>query len=289
MPAQFTTPLVVVIAGQVIASSLWNAEFSNLYTNLTPAGIDTWSNTDVQMQTQTDPFPGSVTSRPTSLAGEIERLRFTIQGIKGSEATYWYNPPADTVGSLNTRVSNLENGVTGAIVSGVIMPFYQAAAPTGWTKLTSQNDKALRVVSGSGGGSGGTNAMSAGLSHSHTVNSHTHDLGNHTHTMGNHTHSTPNHQHPLETEAITDANTQSVPYIVANAPSQKMLGYTAGGSTHLNIAHGQTTSSGSGTSGTPSSNTSDGPSTNTSGGTAPGTDTQSPTFQYIDVILCQKN
>jgi len=34
------------------------------------------------------------------------------------------------------------------------MPFYQAGAPTGWTKVTTANDGVLRVVSGSTGGSG---------------------------------------------------------------------------------------------------------------------------------------
>ena len=34
--------------------------------------------------------------------------------------------------------------------------FYQASAPTGWTKSTSQNNKALRVVTGNGRGTGGT-------------------------------------------------------------------------------------------------------------------------------------
>lgn len=48
----------------------------------------------------------------------------------------------------------------GAFASGTVMLFYQAAAPTGWTKVTTQNDKALRVVSGSGGVAGGTNAFS---------------------------------------------------------------------------------------------------------------------------------
>lgn len=42
--------------------------------------------------------------------------------------------------------------------------FYQAAAPTGWTKQTTHNNKALRVVSGSGGGSGGTNAFTSTMS-----------------------------------------------------------------------------------------------------------------------------
>jgi hypothetical protein len=37
--------------------------------------------------------------------------------------------------------------------------FYQAAAPTGWTKVTTQDNKALRVVSGSGGVAGGSVAF----------------------------------------------------------------------------------------------------------------------------------
>jgi len=38
---------------------------------------------------------------------------------------------------------------------GTVMCFFQAAAPTGWTQVTTQNDKLLRVVSGVGGGSAG--------------------------------------------------------------------------------------------------------------------------------------
>jgi len=48
-----------------------------------------------------------------------------------------------------------------SVPAGAIMLFYMGAAPTGWTKITTQNDKALRVVSGSGGVAGGTNAFSA--------------------------------------------------------------------------------------------------------------------------------
>jgi hypothetical protein len=44
--------------------------------------------------------------------------------------------------------------------SGTIMLFQQTAAPTGWTKQTTHNDKALRVVSGTVS-SGGTQAFSA--------------------------------------------------------------------------------------------------------------------------------
>jgi hypothetical protein len=58
-------------------------------------------------------------------------------------------------------ISELEvNGtITGAwayLPSGTTMMFIQAVAPTGWTKSTTHNNKALRIVSGAGGGSGGT-------------------------------------------------------------------------------------------------------------------------------------
>ena len=46
--------------------------------------------------------------------------------------------------------------VTSPIPSGAVMLFYQAAAPSGWTQVTTQNDKALRVVSGTGAGTGGS-------------------------------------------------------------------------------------------------------------------------------------
>ena len=39
---------------------------------------------------------------------------------------------------------------------GIKTLFFEATAPTGWTKLTSHDNKALRVVSGTGGGSGGS-------------------------------------------------------------------------------------------------------------------------------------
>ncbi len=39
--------------------------------------------------------------------------------------------------------------------------FVQSAAPTGWTKDTTHDNKALRVVSGTGAGSGGTNSFTA--------------------------------------------------------------------------------------------------------------------------------
>lgn len=45
--------------------------------------------------------------------------------------------------------------------------FYQNSAPTGWTRLTDHTNKALRVVSGTGGGSNGTNAFTSMMTSSY--------------------------------------------------------------------------------------------------------------------------
>jgi microcystin-dependent protein len=50
----------------------------------------------------------------------------------------------------------------GIIPQNSVGVFFQAAAPTGWTKLTSHNDKALRVVTGTGGGFGSGGVSGAG-------------------------------------------------------------------------------------------------------------------------------
>lgn len=71
------------------------------------------------------------------------------------------------------------------IPSGTVMLFYQASAPTGWTQVVSQNDKALRVVSGSGGVSGGTNPFSTVMAQTVVGNFTltTNEIPSHTHTF----------------------------------------------------------------------------------------------------------
>ena len=66
----------------------------------------------------------------------------------------------------------------GEFPSNTVLLFYQASAPTGWTQVTTQNDKALRVVSGTGGGSGGsTNFTSVFTSKSVPLQQHSHRYG----------------------------------------------------------------------------------------------------------------
>ena len=99
--AQFTIPLITVIPGQLIASSLWNNEFTNIANNLNPLGLDGYEDTDTQMQIQTAPYSGSVTSHATSLGGEIERIRYQISQILGATTpAYWYAAPPTNLVAL---------------------------------------------------------------------------------------------------------------------------------------------------------------------------------------------
>lgn len=53
------------------------------------------------------------------------------------------------------------DSIPGFIPTGSVFVCYQAAAPTSWTRLATQDNKALRVVSGTGGGAGGTTAFTS--------------------------------------------------------------------------------------------------------------------------------
>ena len=66
--------------------------------------------------------------------------RLTSTGVLFSDGT-----------SLNSRY--------GIVPKNSVSVFFQPSAPTGWTKSTSHDDKALRVVSGNGGGYGGTSSF----------------------------------------------------------------------------------------------------------------------------------
>ena len=88
--------------------------------------------------------------------------------------------------------SNL-TGVGGGVESGTVMLFYQANAPTGWTKQTSQNNKALRVVSGTGGGTGGSNNFTTAFNSSRGTSGGS--VSNHTLTTAQ----MPSHRHKVDT------------------------------------------------------------------------------------------
>jgi hypothetical protein len=72
----------------------------------------------------------------------------------------------------------------GIIPQNSVTIFYQASAPPRWTKSPTHNDKTLRVVSGTGGGSGGTNSFTTvfptSLKNISETNAISGSVGNHT-------------------------------------------------------------------------------------------------------------
>ena len=68
--------------------------------------------------------------------------------------------------AISTAIATKGEG--GDVPSGSAMVFAQASAPTGWTKSVTHDNKALRITSSSGGGTGGTVAFTTALD-SHTV------------------------------------------------------------------------------------------------------------------------
>lgn len=87
--------------------------------------------------------------------------------LDGTTAVTGINITSGTVASstLSGALPAIDgSALTGlaAFPSGTLMLFQQTAAPTGWTKQTTHNDKALRVVSGTAS-SGGSSAFSTAL------------------------------------------------------------------------------------------------------------------------------
>jgi hypothetical protein len=111
-------------------------------------------------------------------------------------------------------------GGGGGFPSGTVMLFVQTAAPTGWTKSTTHDNKALRVVSGSassGGSVAFTTAFASGL------------------TAGNTTLSTtqiPSHTHPTNIYGFSPCSSPFAGAFSGDGNSQITSGATGGGSSH---------------------------------------------------------
>lgn len=190
--------------------------------------------------------------------------------------------------------------------SGTAIMFQQTAAPTGWTKATTHNDKALRVVSGTVG-SGGTAAFSTAFASKTPAGSvsvatsigtlavgigtlaagiGTLAAGIGTLTDGAVTLSTaqiPSHTHPLERGAIVNATTGWA--IGTTAYGVSATGATGGGGSHSHGISGSPSLSGAPTlSGVPTLTGSPSITSATFTGTAIDL-----AVQYVDVIIATKN
>jgi hypothetical protein len=81
--------------GTVLTADIFNADHQNHVTHTEPMSINSFEATVAQMQIEDDPAPLGVPSLPTSLSGELSRLRFELTQIKtflnaGVAVPHWY-------------------------------------------------------------------------------------------------------------------------------------------------------------------------------------------------------
>jgi hypothetical protein len=133
---------------------------------------------------------------------------------------------ADTNNSINSFYWMYPPGTTKI--------FFQASAPVGWTKSITHNNKGLRVISGTGGGSGGTTNFTSCLSSTNNLTTPFNvssgisvvpgtasNIGNHTLTLNQ----IPDHTHPTPIGQIEGRG--STPF--SNAGARLRQGSTATG------------------------------------------------------------
>lgn len=97
--------------GLILTASIYNTDHQNHIDNGIPSQLDDYSATVGQMQSATDPGEDGSESQPTSLAGELERLRYAIAELKGT--TYWYETAQSSISALSSSGGELNPQVFG--------------------------------------------------------------------------------------------------------------------------------------------------------------------------------
>lgn len=174
---------------------------------------------------------------------------------------------AFTGGFSGYRAMSRSFAVSGGEYTGAIMLFAQTAAPTGWTKLTSDDDCTLRVVSGttSSGGTVNFSSVFTDITPSGTTDGVTLS------TIGNTTLSSP--QIPTHTHTAVHVGSGFNTFLEGGAPISRAIG------ARLSYT--------SGTAGTGGSHTH--PSPGAAISTTFAGSSMNFNIKYVDVILAQRN
>lgn len=140
--------------------------------------------------------------------------------------------------TFNDATSQTTTGVE--IPTGTLMLFQQTSAPTGWTKQTTHNDKALRVVSGTAS-SGGTSAFTTVFTNQ-TPTINTSGLSAGATTLS--TTQMPSHNHTIAIYDNLGATYYAQPASgYAQFQGNGATGSTGGGGSHSHSISGSATSS----------------------------------------------
>jgi hypothetical protein len=126
---------------------------------------------------------------------------------------------ATPVSALEIASPGVFTGAWAYLPSGTAMIFVQTSAPTGWTKSTTHDNKALRVVSGTAS-SGGTTAFTSVFT-SRTIT--TANMPAHTHGVTD-----PGHLHGLTEKGLSGSGTTYYSGTVANLAATNTQSATTG-------------------------------------------------------------
>ena len=202
-------------------------------------------------------FNTLITDIGTEITGSLPRNGSAAAAaaipMGGFKITGLGTPAASTDAATKAYVDAL-------LPSGTVVVFAQAAAPTGWTQVTTSNDYLLRLVNGGTGGTanwqGGASAYASTNGGSHVLTWNEMPSHNHSASDGGHTHS------------YTGGNPNNCAngggYVVQNATANAGTGFTTGSGGNANITVGYA-------------------------GANYGHQHTQAALTYIDVIFCSKN
>ena len=94
--------------GDVLTAASLNAEFDGALDGLEPEYVGDQSADVTEMRVTVDPYPLATPSLPTTLQGEIHRIRYALAGILGE--TYWYMDPDIALADLDDHSARHESG-----------------------------------------------------------------------------------------------------------------------------------------------------------------------------------
>lgn len=249
--------LANITAGQVLVGNASNVPTATTVSGdatLSSGGALTLANSGVTAGTYrsvTVDAKGRVTgaSNPTTFAGyglsdTSANLAAAISDETGTGSLVFADSPAlggtptaptATVGTNTTQIATTAFVLANAPVAfpaGTAMLFVQTNAPTGWTKVTTHDNKALRVVSGSAssGGSTAFTSVFASRTPSGTIGNTT-DTG----TVGSTTLSTaqiPSHTHSYQQTNVSNRLTYLSESSSNDGDFTGTTGSTGGGGSH---------------------------------------------------------
>jgi hypothetical protein len=275
-----TTTLTGALAGSTAAFSGAISSVSPAFTGIptAPTAAGGTNTTQIATTAFVQSATGGLGTMSTQNANNVNITGGSITGSYGLTAANATNvtgtiasgvtATTQAPGTNNTTVATtafvLTNAPTSPIPAGSVMLFYQAAAPSGWTQVTTQNNKALRVVSGSGGVAGGTTAFSSVFQNQTVSTSVSVSVSGTTGATTLSTGQIPSHTHTVTAVGSGGLQPSASCGSMAGGASSLTTDATGGGGSHDHSFSGS--GSGSGTSSAVTLN-----------------------VQYIDIILCSKN